>query len=157
MGKKKDKKDLEKRQEKWIKSLSNHFEEESKNSLKPYFRSYLQESIENKLKEYFPNIENEFYIYDEKCKRGFSYDIKLGNKIIEVQGDYWHANPKLYEENSIIKLKSGKCLAKEIWAKDKLKKSVATKNKYKVYYIWELDYNSNPEKEIQKCIKFLNK
>lgn len=143
------------RQEVWIKSLKNHFKQNGNKINKLYFRSSLQESIENKLKESFPDIENEFYIFDNKQKRGYSYDIRLNNKLIEINGDYWHANPKLYDGNFLIRINKKEIPAKDIWLEDKYKKSCARRNKYKILYIWESDYNNNPEKEIKRCIKFL--
>ena len=71
----------------------------------------------------------------------FKYDIYLPfyNLIIEYNGDYWHANPEIYDKDKIIKSKS----AIDIWNKDSLKKEIAIKNGYKFYTIWEKDYNIN--------------
>lgn len=102
----------------------------------------------------FPDIENEYYIFNKKIKKGFSYDIKYKNKIIEVNGDYWHANPKIYESNFFnTRLQK---YAFEIWEIDKLKNQVAKLDKKKIFYIWEKDYRENPDKELKKCIDFLN-
>ena len=57
------------------------------------------------------------------------------NKIIEIQGDYWHGNMKLYP----ILNEKQKC-AKE---KDKFKKRFFEKLGYCVYYIWEYDILHN--------------
>lgn len=43
-----------------------------------------------------------------------------------------------------------------IWKHDKIKNKVAKKFGYKMIYIWESDYNLNPEIEINKCLDFLN-
>ena len=69
----------------------------------------------------------------------YFYDICIDNYlIIEVQGDYWHANPEIYAHDDIIKYpKSKKILASEIWEKDLKKKKEAENNGYLVLYVWE--------------------
>lgn len=141
-GEEKGKDVYQKRQIKWINSLQNHFKQEKSNN-KPYFQSSLQHNIFNELKKIFPDIEEEYYLFDNKENKGFSYDIRYGNKLIEVNGDYWHANPKLYDDTFFNK-KLQKT-AKEIWNNDKLKQKVAKKNKMKIMYIWESNYNENPK------------
>ena len=75
-------------------------------------------------------IKNVSFIYD--------FYLPLYNIIIEYNGDFWHANPTIYNEDKI--LTDGKT-AEEIWEKDKLKKQIAEENGYKFYTIWEKDYN----------------
>ena len=86
--------------------------------------------------------------------RYFSYDISYKNKLIEYNGDFWHSNPLLYEENFVNPI--SKRSAKYIWKNDARKRDVALSNGYELLVIWESDYNDNPEKEIQKCLEFLN-
>ena len=49
--------------------------------------------------------------------------------------------------------KTTKMTAKEIWKK--MKKRIAEKFGYHVYYVWEMDYRKDPSSELIKCIKFL--
>lgn len=64
-------------------------------------------------------------------------DIIGKNYIIEVFGDYWHANPKRYTESSIMY--SG-LRAKDIWEKDKIRISlIENQVEKKVYIVWEKD------------------
>ena len=46
--------------------------------------------------------------------------------------------------------------AAEIWEDDRIKKEVAERNGYKVFYIWEKDAKKNFEGCVKKCIEFLN-
>ena len=72
-------------------------------------------------------------------------DIILFNKlVIECQGDFFHCNPEIYNEN-FKNPKTGK-YAHEIWARDKFKQTVYTNNGLDVYYIWESDWIKNKEK-----------
>lgn len=153
-GKEEGFKKYEERQVKWINSLKTHFKSNKKKNTQ-YFRSTLQVCIENDIKKIIPDITSEYYLFDIKQNKGYSYDIKYKDKIIEVNGDYWHANPKIYSSNFQIKKNGKPILASDIWEFDKYKKLCARRNKFKIMYIWESDYNQNPQKEIKKCIKFL--
>ena len=73
---------------------------------------------------------------------------------IEFNGDYWHANPSIYNENYYNKAKQ--LYAHEIWEYDKSKIYCATKHGYKVLVIWESEYNEDFDKTLNKCMQFLN-
>lgn len=111
-----------------------------------------------------------FNIQTQKCltyfdevlqrKRCFFYDIFLKdyNLIIEVNGDYWHANPSKYKENDLLSIPGDKeCLAKDIWEHDRKKKEVALQAGFKVLYIWESDLqgldDANFEDYLAKLLK----
>lgn len=63
--------------------------------------------------------------------------------IIEVFGDFWHANPKNYDADDLVF--STKC-AKDIWEKDYIKKQALENAGYQVYIIWQDDINSQYER-----------
>lgn len=77
-------------------------------------------------------------------------------KIIEFFGDYWHATPTKYNEDSVIRRldKGGHITAKEIWDRDATRLSLLKDNGYKVMVVWENDYTSDPDMIIQQCIDF---
>lgn len=89
---------------------------------------------------------------DEHCK--YYYDFCYRDKIIEFNGDYWHMNPTKYKADHYSK--QMKKTAAEIWEDDRIKKEVAERNGYKVFYIWEKDAKKNFEGCVKKCIEFLN-
>lgn len=140
------------RQQKWLKSLRKNFENYGDNrSPQSKFASEIIKEcckILNIKKPY-----KEKYIYDNINHRAYAYDFKYNDKLIEFQGDYWHCNPNLYDENFFNKVK--KKTAKEIWQFDKEKKECAEKYGYKILYIWEYEYNLNKDATIKKCIEFL--
>ena len=75
-----------------------------------------------------------------------SYDFRINNTkiLIEVQGDYWHANPVKYKHNDLIKYPNKKLiLANKIWEKDEIKRINAEKYGYNVIYLWESDVNQS--------------
>lgn len=84
----------------------------------------------------------------------YYFDIKIDNLLIEVNGDYWHANPEIYAADSIIvypghKKKS----AKTVWKRDLKKRLEANNQGYKVLYLWESDIKTKSPELILKEIK----
>ena len=84
----------------------------------------------------------------------FIYDFVFNDKLIEINGDYWHCNPKFYDETFYNKSKQK--TAKELWEIDARKREIAEQNGYKLLVVWENDYNTNPNTVIEKCLEFLN-
>lgn len=79
-------------------------------------------------------------------------DLVINNKVaIEIQGDYWHANPEKYNENEYIREKS----VKDIWNNDKLKKDLITNLGYEYITIFENDFNKNKNEFLKKVLKCL--
>lgn len=74
---------------------------------------------------------------------GQSYTIEA---FIEVDGDYWHANPEKYEDSKLNKTQK--------WSKkvDEFKDIWALKHGIPIIRIWETDINNN-KKKIQKMLK----
>lgn len=99
--------------------------------------------------------EAQFCIEYDKTKHYF-YDIKVGNKIIEYNGDYWHANPNKFSYKNIFTRNNQKMTAQQIWDNDKTKIEVAESQGYKVLTIWESDWKINKQKCIDECVRFLN-
>jgi len=105
----------------------------------------------NSLVKEFPDIERQFTLKNEK--RRLNYDLRYENKIIEYNGDFWHMNPKLYNETDINK--RTKRTAKLQWELDESKINVARSRGYEVLIIWESELDKIPEETILKCINFL--
>ena len=83
------------------------------------------------------------------------------NKIIEYQGDEYHANPLKFGENDTPHPFRKDITSKDIWLKDKEKLKTAIDNGYEVLYVWDSEYSrvgeENKNKLIEKCINFLKK
>lgn len=118
--------------------------------------------IYKKLINYKENIfyikENrEYFLNDKENKKFYLYDftfIKDNIKfIIEFNGDFWHANPDIYNENFFHTVK--RMSAKEMWQDDKKKIDFAKKKDFNVLIIWEKDYRNNKEKTIEIVDNFI--
>ncbi len=86
-------------------------------------------------------------------------DYMLGSKVIEFNGDYWHANPlveKYAEDNAVIKLPGGKQkTAGDIRQNDADRQQELEEIGYEILVIWESDYRRNKQQVIAKCLEFL--
>lgn len=102
-------------------------------------------------KVYFGELNHE---YSCGTKKNFDFVILDNKKVIEFNGDKFHANPEIYEKNDIPLKFIGKS-AKELWKEDKEKHKTLIENGYSVLVIWEKDYLKNKDKEILKCLKFI--
>lgn len=99
--------------------------------------------------KYYTNGEELCISYENGV---YFYDFVYKNKIIEFNGDFWHANPEFYDKNDMI------CdiPVSNIWEKDLHKKLIAQNNGYDILVIWENEFINNKEKIIEKCKTFLN-
>lgn len=77
--------------------------------------------------------------------RNFYYDffIQDFNLIIEVNGDYWHCNPKKYAETDTVYFFKHECLVKDIWERDKRKRKVAEDRGFRFIVLWEDELNKD--------------
>lgn len=122
------------------------------NCLKSITRvSKLQLCIKSLLLQNYIEFQQQFPILS------YFYDFRIGKLLIEVNGDYWHANPLFYQQNQEINYpRIGKKLAKQIWAKDKEKYQCAIKLGYKVVYLWQNQIKSmNSQQLIKQIRKYL--
>jgi G:T-mismatch repair DNA endonuclease (very short patch repair protein) len=86
--------------------------------------------------------ENNILFQPQRFINKRSYDISiLGTMlIIEVQGDYWHANPAQYKETDLIDYPNRLQLtAGQVWQRDLIKKENAESYGFKILYLWETD------------------
>jgi len=90
-------------------------------------------------------IESQFGIN----KKMFDYHIKETNILIEVNGDFWHGNPKKYKSTDILPFPKKEVIVESLWKKDENKLKIALKNGYKVVTLWEMDINKLNDIELE--------
>ena len=115
-------------------------------------------SLLNEIKtivEYPEKITSQLILHIPNSNNFFKYDISFDKKIIEYNGDLWHANPKKYKCSDIPSFPNNKLTAEEIWNRDKRKINIAYDYGYKVLVVWESDYKKNKLNIINQCINFL--
>jgi hypothetical protein len=101
-------------------------------------------------KEFFVKINNKIYFVD--CYH------QPSNKIIEVFGDYWHANPSIYKPGTLLNFPDNiKVLVEDIWKRDKDRlDNIRFAGYEKVLILWERDVVKDFQSSLNKCIEFLN-
>lgn len=91
---------------------------------------------------YFAENKGEYIFYISELDNAYGIlrliqvDFKLGNKIIEFDGDYWHSKQEQIE-------------------KDKIRDEYLTNKGYLLKRIKETDYKNNKDQIIKECIEFL--
>lgn len=70
------------------------------------------------------------------------------NLIIEIYGDYWHANPLKYTMTDIFYCFRGKQTAQDIWDFDKQRIEVFTNLGYNVEIVWDSEVSGDKINEI---------
>ena len=96
-------------------------------------------------REIYEILKNDGYELDG-CVGHMKVDIINKEKkiAIEYNGDYWHCNPRTWDEydyNKAIKM-----TAKEKWNLDRRRYFALRKLGYEVHVIWEIDWNKNRNK-----------
>ena len=110
---------------------------------------------EKEIAEWFKNNNIEFTPQFRIPGVSFIYDFYLPkyNLIIEYNGNYWHADPKIYKSGTLLKRPNcEEVLVDKIWERDKMKKEEVELKGYKLIYIWENDYKKEKEKMLNNLI-----
>ena len=95
----------------------------------------VQEFVSKFIKEELKiNVLEEFHVGK------YITDILVGTLDIEIQGTYWHADPRFYPQETISESQ------KQHIERDRLKKEYFEKKGIKILYLWEYDIISNPQK-----------
>jgi hypothetical protein len=104
------------------------------------FNTLMENEQLNSHKVWFDGHPKEFGKYLHEIDKYVFFDFfdETTGRIIEFNGDYWHANPLIYESDSIIHM-PGKTtkLAKDVWQWDEFRnKAIETEYGYKVFVVW---------------------
>lgn len=115
-----------------------------------HFQKMLQKSLEKQSELNFVSKPHQVVIDYLKEKNkifevnkpigNYSADILMDKVVIEINGNYWHANPIIYKDNLNSTQKSNV-------KRDELKKKFLESQGYKIIYIWEEEIKQNCFKE----------
>jgi len=90
------------------------------------------------------------YLKNNKRKYKYRIDFLVNNICLEVHGDYWHVNPRLFYNFDLLSNKQKRNLLN-----DKEKENWCINNNYRFYIIWELDLINNVEKVLKDFKNFM--
>jgi very-short-patch-repair endonuclease len=112
---------------------------------------YVKNSVEKKFEDIieFLKVSCEYsFILNGK----YQYDYRIFNKkiLIEIDGDYWHGNPKFYSEFPEENKRTLNEIQKKKIEKDLCKMEYAIHNGWKLIRFWEYDIKNNPEQIIER-------
>jgi len=146
------------RQDKWQKTLLSKSPKElarinSEKCSKGYCVSKAETRIFSHLSDYFIGIRKSVSLPYNDGANYYVYDIVLDNKIIEYNGDFWHANPMVYDEDFVNPV--SKMSYSDIWKKELHKESVALESGYDFLRVWEYDFKNDEDEVIAECMNFL--
>lgn len=114
-------------------------------------RRHYTSKLEDKMEELLKNnsINYQKVLYAKSIRAFYDFIIPNTNILIEVDGDFFHSNPKFYPDGPLYKTQIENNLRdqeKNQWAKD---------NGYKLLRFWETDINNNPDQVIEVLKKEL--
>ncbi len=105
-------------------------------------RSQTEQCIYHSLVQRFPDAVHSYKVFYEKDdkKRRIVFDILIPseNTIVEVNGDYWHYNPTMYQWNYWDEYR--KTFAYQIWQRDLNRHLVAIERGFKIKVLWQKDF-----------------
>jgi hypothetical protein len=82
------------------------------------------------------------------------FDFLVNNKLlIEMNGNYFHANPDMYKESDVIQIANKYITAKDIWEYDNKKIELGKKSGYEVLVFWEKEFINMRDEEVINLIR----
>lgn len=125
---------------KYIVDHPEHLKKMMEASFKKQSRGF-KSSIE-KMTEIELSKRNINFKYSKIVHRKYQYDFIIEKDILlEVHGDYWHANPLYYGDESGKKTLNTRQLFKR--SQDVKKKDFAEEYGYRIFYLWETEVKNN--------------
>lgn len=117
---------------KYWKSLTEEQQSEIIGNLTKYANMARKDTkIELLIKNSLENLNVKFIKNYKKSRYIFDFYLPDYNCIIECQGDYWHANPEIYEKSKYTEQQKNNV------ERDKRKKEYIYKNKFESIFLWE--------------------
>jgi G:T-mismatch repair DNA endonuclease (very short patch repair protein) len=102
-------------------------------------------SLEDRVANFFDDIGVEYQRQFFVARKSYDFRIESTPLIIEINGDYWHANPEIYEAKDLLNYPEKQVEAEQIWQRDVQKIELAESYGYDVCVIWEKEINEDSE------------
>lgn len=116
----------------------------------------INDGMDKILSEYNFSFKREVSIKrDDDNNKHYTYDFLIENKLfLEMNGDFWHANPTKYKKHDTLHFPGRYVIAEDLWKKDEHKKQLVINKGYKFLTIWESDFHKMNENEILNLINY---
>lgn len=103
----------------------------------------------NELKSILPGLQSNIII------GSYVVDMIVDMLIIEFNGTYWHADPRRYKPEDVLKFPNGDVLVEAIWEKDAKRTEYLNQLGYRVFVIWEMDWKHDKTAVINELKQIL--
>lgn len=140
------------RQTKWLKSLHIN------GNLKLGYSKISQElfnSLPISNNVYYATKNKEFSLYNGDKLYLYDYVDYDKKKIIEYNGDRFHANPNIYDSNDCPNPFNNNLKSFDIWKYDSEKLEHAKSYGYEILIVWDSEYKQDKSFVVNTCILFL--
>ena len=118
-------------------SQAMHTNRHSISALEESFCLRLEEMLKTSLD--FSCRTKQYCIWSSTNNRPYFYDVVHNNRAIEFNGDYWHSNPAIYEENYYNRCTD--TIARDKWMQDTAKiDALLEERNIETLVVWEQDY-----------------
>jgi len=101
---------------------------------------------------YIRNFSLNFYENGKTKWRLYDFLVE-GKLLIEMQGNYFHANPRMYDKDYMVVIARAKKKTSDIWEYDDHKLKLAQSNGYETLVLWEDDFVGMGDKEIIDMVR----
>ena len=117
-----------------------------------YKKSSIEIIVENWLVEH--NVDFEYSPIMGSNEKIYQYDFIVHKKriLIEVQGDYWHGNPNLFNDVGDNEKRKLNDIQKKNIKRDICKLKFANEHNFEVIYIWEEDIKNGDFSKLDKLL-----
>lgn len=113
-------------------------------------RSRLERHVFDLIKARFPDARHSFVVRGEDRVYVFDACVPSLGLLVEVNGDYWHLNPALYE--STHRDGSRDCTAQEVWDRDAKKRGAGEASGRRVVTLWERDLKDMDDDQVLAAV-----
>jgi len=108
------------------------------------FKSSIEDRVYRIANENGIILKRQFFV----CLRPFDFCFHEKKILIEINGDFWHANPNKYKSDQKLKHPGKEVVAQDLWNKDLERKKLAESYGYRVFYIWESSIRGSTDSDI---------
>jgi hypothetical protein len=147
---------FEERQKKQLLNLKKAWKTFNNNRNPASTEKRMAEILDQEGLHYIRNFSLSFYKNGKTKWRLYDFLVE-GKLLIEMQGNYFHANPRMYDKDYMVVIARTKRKAEDIWKYDEHKRQLGIDNGYDVSIIWEDEFvKMNDSKVIKNILKFIN-
>lgn len=117
-----------------------------------------KEIVSDKAEIYYEKLNSEYEIKYEDTMYFIDFYDKKRNIVIEFNGDYWHANPSIYESGQVITIDGKQIAVDDVWKENEKRNSRIKEvlGNPTFIIVWENDYRRDKEGTVSRLLTYFN-